>query len=86
MRHSFAAYHLIEHQNAALTAFLLGHPNPNLLYSTYKELANRQEAKAFWEILPKEIELEKALAKQRKGDEERDTTQKILEQLRESNI
>ena len=31
---------------------MLGHPDPALLYSTYRELVSFDEAKAFWDIIP----------------------------------
>jgi len=55
MRHSFSGYHLAKHENSILTAFLLGHPNPNLLYSTYKELASKEDAELYWNIIPKQL-------------------------------
>jgi site-specific recombinase XerC len=68
MRHSFAGYHLANHEDAIKTAFLLGHPNPNLLHSTYKELTSKQQAAQFWNILPEklaqEIEIKKTLEKE----------------------
>jgi site-specific recombinase XerD len=40
-RHSFASYHVAMHDDAAKTAVLLGHPNPALLYSIYRECVSR---------------------------------------------
>jgi site-specific recombinase XerC len=53
MRHSFASYHIALYQNAPQTACLLGHPNPFLLYNTYRELTTREKAIEFWSILPR---------------------------------
>ena len=51
-RHCFASYHIAFHRDAAQTAFMLGHPNPALLYNTYRELVSFQEAEKFWNIVP----------------------------------
>src|SRR5205823_7955019 len=51
-RHCFASYHIAFHGDASKTAFWLGHPNPTLLYSTYRELVTFEEAKAYWDIVP----------------------------------
>lgn len=53
MRHSFATFHLAKYRDAARTAHDLGHPNANLLYSTYRTLAARADGEKFFNILPK---------------------------------
>ena len=50
-RHCFASYHIAFHQDAAQTAFLLGHPNAVLLYKTYRTLVSFEEAEKFWDIV-----------------------------------
>lgn len=55
MRHSFASYHVALHENAAKTAFMLGHPDANLLYSTYRDLVSKEDAAKYWEIVPAEV-------------------------------
>jgi integrase len=52
LRHSFASYHLAEHQDAAKTALQLGHAESRTLFAHYRELVKPEEAKAFWQIFP----------------------------------
>lgn len=52
MRHSFCAYHIAFHKNAALTAQMLGHPNANLLYQTYFECVTEDSAKSYFGMVP----------------------------------
>ncbi|PYL37382.1 MAG: hypothetical protein DMF34_10665 [Verrucomicrobia bacterium] len=52
-RHCFASYHIAFHEDGAKTASQLGHPNPTLLYSTYRHLVTPEDAKEFWGIVPK---------------------------------
>jgi site-specific recombinase XerD len=54
-RHCFASYHIAFNRDAAQTAFMLGHPNPALLYRTYRELVSFEEAERFWDILPDSV-------------------------------
>lgn len=54
MRHSFASYHLAEHEDAAKTAMQLGHSgNADVLFQHYRELVRPKDAAAFWKITPK---------------------------------
>jgi integrase len=55
MRHSFASYHLAMFEDSPKTAFQLGHPNPTLLYNTYRELTTKADAERFWDILPRSV-------------------------------
>ncbi len=55
MRHCFSGYHLAAGGDAPKTAFLLGHPNPKLLYETYHELVSIGEAARYWNMVPKEV-------------------------------
>ena len=64
MRHSFASYHVAFHEDAAKTAFMLGHPDANLLYNTYRDLVSKEEARHYWDIVP-------ASAAQARDDAER---------------
>jgi hypothetical protein len=51
-RHCFSSYHVALNGDAAQTALMLGHPNPALLYRTYRELVTFEEAEKFWNIVP----------------------------------
>lgn len=56
MRHSFATYHLAMFENAAKTAFELGHTQGvQLLYRHYRGLTTRAEAERFWQIKPSAV-------------------------------
>ena len=55
-RHSFASYHLAQHQDAGKTAFMLGHPNPTLLYNTYRALVKPKDAHTYWSIAPEKLD------------------------------
>jgi integrase len=52
LRHSFGSYHLAAHDNAALTARLLGHTNTDMVYSNYNNRRTREEGVAFFNIRP----------------------------------
>jgi integrase len=52
LRHSFASYHLAQHQDAAKTALQLGHTESRTLFAHYRELVKPEDAKAFWKIFP----------------------------------
>ena len=52
LRHSFASYHLAMHENAATTAFLMGHRDSNLVYSTYARAVRKVDALKFWALKP----------------------------------
>lgn len=52
-RKSFATYHLEYSQDAPATAAILGHGNPNLLYSNYRGLTTRGDAESYFAIRPK---------------------------------
>ena len=54
LRHSFASYRLADTNDAPRVAAELGHPNPTLLYNTYRELVLPTEAERYWAIFPKE--------------------------------
>jgi integrase/recombinase XerD len=65
-RHCFASYHLQCFGDATKTAILLAHRNPSLLYQTYREVVATEDAARYFEILPKSVEEERKLAKERK--------------------
>ena len=48
----FASYHLARYEDAPKTAFLLGHDNPTLLYSTYRALVTKEASIRYWKITP----------------------------------
>ena len=52
LRHSFATYHLAQHQSAEKTALQLGHAGTDLLFRHYRELATREQAAAYWALKP----------------------------------
>jgi len=54
LRHSFASYHLAATNEAPKVATELGHPNPTLLYNTYRELVLPEDAERYWKIEPKD--------------------------------
>lgn len=52
-RHSFASYHLAQHEDAAKTAHEMGHAgNSTILWQHYRAVVRRDDANAFWKILP----------------------------------
>ena len=48
------------HDDAAKTAVLLGHPNPTLLYTIYRECVSREEAVRFFDIVPRQVREERS--------------------------
>jgi integrase len=54
-RHSFASYWLAQHTDSAALASRLGHPNSNLVFSTYRELVTPEVAEAYWSIRPSSV-------------------------------
>lgn len=60
-RRCFASFHLAMHQNAALTAEMLGHPDATLLKKTYSNIntmdgrtITKKVAETFWSIRPQQ--------------------------------
>jgi hypothetical protein len=84
-RHCFASYHVAFHENGAKTALQLGHPNPTLLYSTYRHLVTMEEAREFWDIVPQFVAdqriAEKEARKRRLGYDPDDVDKESEEQL-----
>ena len=53
MRHTFASYHLAQHENAGATALQLGHHgDTTMLFSHYRNLVRREDAARFWSLRP----------------------------------
>lgn len=52
MRHSFGSYHLAAYQDGPRTAFEMGHTQPDVLYTHYRNLVRPDDAQAYWEIRP----------------------------------
>jgi integrase len=63
LRHSFASYHLAQHQDAAKTALELGHTESATLFRHYRELVTPEAAKALWQILPEKDGAESKIVK-----------------------
>ena len=68
-RHCFCSYHIALYEDGAKTAVLLGHPNPSLLYSTYREVVTKEDASGYFEILPRRVEDARKLEEERKSRE-----------------
>jgi integrase len=52
LRHSFASYRLAAIHDAPRVSAELGHTNPQMLYSTYREVVRPEEAERYWKIEP----------------------------------
>ena len=81
-RHSFASYHVALHDDAAKTAVLLGHPNPTLLYNTYRECVAREQAVRFFDLVPKALREKRAAAKAKRQKEQAASKQRIRDRLK----
>jgi integrase len=46
--------HLAQHEDAAKTALQMGHTSNAILFNHYRDLVDREEAAAYWNILPRE--------------------------------
>jgi integrase len=53
LRHSFASYHLAQHQNAPQLALDMGHTTPRMIFDSYREVVTPEEAEKYWSIRPK---------------------------------
>ena len=51
-RHSYASYHLAAYENADKTSRQLGHNNASIIYKHYIEIADKEEAEEYWNIVP----------------------------------
>lgn len=53
MRHTFASYHVAQHQSADKTALELGHHgSTKMLFRHYKATVTKEEAATFWQLEP----------------------------------
>jgi len=52
LRHSFASYHLAQHNDQNKTALLLGHRSSDVLFNHYRGLVTADDAARFWSIRP----------------------------------
>jgi integrase len=52
LRHSYASYHLAQHQNAAALSLHMGHITPHMLFANYRELVMPEAAACYWAIRP----------------------------------
>jgi integrase len=53
LRHSFASYHLaMQIDNGEWTARQMGHYSTALLFNTYNNLVHKDDAAAWWKIMP----------------------------------
>jgi integrase len=53
VRHSFGSYYIAQHEDAAKTAIQMGHIRTDVLFNHYRDLVTREEADAYWKILPR---------------------------------
>jgi integrase len=51
-RHSYASYWLADRHDSAALASRLGHTTSTLIFAVYRELADPQTAKAYWNVRP----------------------------------
>jgi integrase len=52
LRHSYASYHLAQHENVNKTSMQLGHVGSSMLFDHYRNLVTREDAVRFWNIRP----------------------------------
>jgi len=52
----FSSYHVALHEDGAKTAVLLGHSNPALLYSTYREVVTKEDAFRYFGIVRRAVQ------------------------------
>ena len=50
MRHSFASYHMAEHESADKTALEMVHRDNQMLFEHYRKLVTKEAAKRYWKI------------------------------------
>ena len=56
LRHSFGSYHLAMFDNMGKTMELMGHTNARILKNHYRRAIRKEDAAAFWAILPEVVE------------------------------
>lgn len=54
-RHSFASYHLAEHEDAGKTSLELGHANQRIIFEHYRALVKPKDAHTYWSIVPQKV-------------------------------
>jgi integrase len=52
MRHSYGSYHLAMHEDGARTSLQMGHTTQGILFEHYRNLVTKEDAEAFWSIVP----------------------------------
>ena len=52
LRHSYGSYHLAMHEDGARTSLQMGHTTQGILFEHYRNLVTREDAEAFWSIVP----------------------------------
>jgi integrase len=52
LRHSFASYGIASEEDAARVALWLGHANPQMTFSHYRERATKEDAQAWFNVTP----------------------------------
>jgi integrase len=72
MRHCFAGYHVAQHRDGALTAYMLGHRNPTLLYRTYLEMVTQESAQHYWDVVPDSVGVERQRQRQLEDNRQRE--------------
>ena len=55
-RHSFASYHLAEHEDAGKTSLELGHANQRIIFEHYRALVKPKDAHTYWSIAPEKLD------------------------------
>lgn len=51
-RHSFGSYHLVQHENRHATADAMGHRSLGMIFKHYRRAVRKEDAAAFWQIMP----------------------------------
>ena len=55
LRHSYASYHLANHQNMDKLTTQLGHTSPHMVFNHYRNVVKPTEAARYWEITPANV-------------------------------
>ena len=53
MRHCYGSYHVAMHDSADKTSLQMGHRGSDVLFSHYRDVVDREDAEAFWQVLPR---------------------------------
>lgn len=51
-RHTFGSCYLAKHQDIQKTCLQMGHTSPDMLFTHYRGLCKKEDAEAFWKIMP----------------------------------